>query len=1066
MVSQPEISAQYMASREIDHLLDPTKRPRDRLGQLCRAILAHQGADVRTLSNSEAVSQVLSPRESGQNQWFYAATFLRLLSTLPEEVHELNNDHRVGVTKLLGQLPQVSKALNIDRKSQGYQRLRAFEHAAGTAEEYLAEALTPPTSLATFDHVHQRIMRVYKNPLVGAIAKPFLPRFLSKPAISVILGVLHEHVSARKRLRMALYTDATDTLTAVLDDCTRYDTYYVRKFFRPFFTAVLEQLTADCESSSFNQPASLSLKESGKKYPFTVSDADVRLTFAVENESPGIALDVDLSIETDDCLSLPSPSQFLDQIDSGERLEPVEFHASVVKPTDQMVLVEWTLTWSDGDGSSRMLHDLIELQTQPSDIPWDDLRHAEPYSLEPVTKAKDLIGRSEQTRLLIAKLLAPSVGSFCIYGQRRVGKTSVVATLEDMPELEGVTILNLETGQFIVPNAQETINNLGMTICTELLHRNSKLTDLTAPHFNGALSPLTPFLTAAFDQDPSLRLVIVLDEFDELPPELYRRGEVSHAFFMTLRSLSAKPPIGFILVGGERMAEILSTQGGALNKFRSLRIDYLERDSHWSDFVELVRRPVKEWAMIRDDAVTTLYDVTAGNPFFTKFVCTALIEDMKMRRDAYATAVEMDRAIRTAVNQAGIHNFQHFWDDGVVATSDKSIEQERASRRRVLLSLGEALRAGDRSTVENIAKRASRFAFGETEIRRVLGDFEKRKVLVRAEGKYACKVRLFERWLVDEGVNELDLTLVEEESLRRKKKAEERRRVKDREIHSLVEEWGTYRGRQITDVTLKAWLDQFDTTEERRLIFELLKNLRFYSGGLIREKLRIAHGFVRSELAARGMVRRAAQDGARKVTDNILISFYGGEGKRGQRYAKLYADENNIYHHRIATPGRLRRKLEDLEDVAGIVFVDDFIGTGRTAAESLKEALPRISDLVEQSEIDVFVVSLSGFSGGAERVRKTLSSVVHSLRVSIGDPLDDSDKCFSEQSALLPDPTTRARTKEIVESYGRRILRKHPLGYGDCQALVVFEDTCPNNSLPILWALGPDNSWRPLFSRP
>ena len=161
-----------------------------------------------------------------------------------------------------------------------------------------------------------------------------------------------------------------------------------------------------------------------------------------------------------------------------------------------------------------------------------------------------------------------------------------------MPELEGITILNLETGMFIVPDARDTINNLGRKICTALLQRNSKFEGLAVPSFSGALSPLDDFLTAAFNRDPALRLVVVLDEFDALPPELYRRGDVSHAFFMTLRSLSARRPLGFILVGGERMSEILSTQGEVLNKFRPLRLDYLDRQSQWSDFVDLVRTPV------------------------------------------------------------------------------------------------------------------------------------------------------------------------------------------------------------------------------------------------------------------------------------------------------------------------------------------------------------------------------------------------------------------------------------------------------------------------------------------
>ena len=997
---------------------------------------------------------------------FFAAVFLRLLSVLPQDVYELDNDRRVRVTILLGKLPEVAQALNIDSKYQSYERLRALESGAVRADESLAEAFTLPEQPVAFDHVRQRIMRVYRHPLVRAIARPFLPDFLSKLAIDAILGAVHRHLTAGPRVKMTEYTAAKERLEAVLDDCTRYDTRYVAKFFQPFFTALLHQLTTNFETSSFNLPGDLSLRDLGKKYPFTVSDAEVRLAFAVKNKGSGMAFDVELSLETDDCLSLNSPSQFFDQVDSGESFEPVEFPATVVKATDTSVIVVYTLRWTNGDGSHDTLEDLIELPTQPSNIPWDTLKHAEPYSLEPVSNANELIGRSEQTRLLISKLKAQSVGSFCIYGQKRVGKTSVVTTLEDMPEVESITILYLDTGMFIVPDARETINNLGMKICTVLLQKNPRLAGLTAPHFNGALSPLDDFLTAAFGLDPALRLVVVLDEFDALPSELYRRGNVSHAFFMTLRSLSARRPLGFILVGGEGMSEILSTQGEVLNKFRPLRIDYLERQSQWSDFVELVRRPVEGWATITDEAVTKLYDVTAGNPFFTKFICTELVEDMKRRRDAYVTGVEMDRAIRTAVNQAAINHFQHFWDDGVIATTDERIDQERASRRRVMLALGEVLRSKDRCTIENISTKASRFGLGETEVRRVLADFEKRKILVQAEEEYSCKVRLFERWLVDEGVNELDLTLVEEESLRTKRETEENLRVKDREISTLVDEWGSYRGRQVTDVTLKSWLDQFETAEDRRVVFKLLKELRFYSGGLIREKLRIGHNFVRSELAARGVVRRAVRYRARKVTDNILISFFGGEGKRGQTYAKLYADENKIYHNRITTPERLRKQLEDLADVSGIVFVDDFIGTGRTAAKSLKEALSPISDLTAQLEIDVFLISVSGFAEAAEKVERDLSKVSYSFRVSICDPLGDSDKCFSERSEILPDSAKRVRAREIVESYGKRVFKQHPLGFGNCQALIVFENTCPNNSLPILWAQGRYNNWRPLFSRP
>jgi hypothetical protein len=47
--------------------------------------------------------------------------------------------------------------------------------------------------------------------------------------------------------------------------------------------------------------------------------------------------------------------------------------------------------------------------------------------------------------------------------------------------------------------------------------------------------------------------------------------------------------------------------------------------------------------------------------------------------------------------------------------------------------------------------------------------------------------------------------------------------------------------------------------------------------------------------------------------------------------------------------------------------------------------------------------------------------------------------------------------------YGRLASRRHPMGFGDCGFLVVFQHRTPNNSIPILHA---DNRrWTGLFLR-
>jgi hypothetical protein len=1029
-------------------------------------MLEFRGNPTPHLSNLQVVDWVLDAGQSEADQSFFAAGLLRLLAIAPELVHNAPPETRLGVLKLAGRLPKVAKALEVDKGAQGFERLKTLEAAAPEATRYLREALQPPRELHSFEQARQRLLRVYANPLVRAIAIPFFPSSLAKAEVEEVLASVGRYTGADSRERLRTYRQARDELEKIVSACQGGVSLSFPGLFLTFFRSVLQQLEAEFLASPMNRPAAVTVRLTGRKYPFGVIGAGVRIACAVENMGTGVAFDVAVAVDADSSLELAAPSHFLDEIAPSAVFEPVEFPAHVRQPVSHSVAIVCRVTWTNGDGTTGEWEDMFDLEPQRGDIPWDELALEEPYSLEPVRRASELVGRSEQTSQLIAKLRAPSVGSFWIYGQRRVGKTSVVESLADRKETAGLTFLSLETGMFIDPDPRITVNNLGEKICNRVIASSHKFRGLARPAFDGALAPLDDFLSEALARDPDLRLVIVLDEFDELPPELYQRGgAASHALFMTFRSLSARPQIGFIFVGGERMPEILGAQGEVLNKFRPLRIDYLDRESQWADFVELVTRPVETWATIAPDAVSRVYDATAGNPFFTKFVCSNLLSDMLSRRDAFAAGPEVKRAVDTTVRQAGVNQFQHFWDDGVVAATEERSAQEQAIRRRILMALGEVLREGGSATATRIAERAERYGVSEGETLRILSEFEKRRVLVVHGSGYRCKVGLFERWLVDEGVNELALSLVEQDRLRADIETEERRRVKGHEITALAESWGSYRGMPVTDIQIRTWLEQFDGMEEQRLMFELLEGVRFYSGSLLREKLRGGHGFVTRELAARG-VARVEQVRARRRTDNVLVSYFGGEGKRGPLYAKLYADENSLYHERIVAPEKLPKKLEELRDVEGVVFVDDFLGTGRTANAALMPILERLGTAVNARGIDVFLVTVSGFTTASDSVVRKMSSIVPRSHVSIADPLDESDRCFSDTSTVFSDEAKRSRARGLAEAYGKRLVSTHPLGHGGSEALVVFEMTCPNNSLPILWAEGSRGDWRPLFSRP
>lgn len=66
-------------------------------------------------------------------------------------------------------------------------------------------------------------------------------------------------------------------------------------------------------------------------------------------------------------------------------------------------------------------------------------------------------------------------------------------------------------------------------------------------------------------------------------------------------------------------------------------------------------------------------------------------------------------------------------------------------------------------------------------------------------------------------------------------------------------------------------------------------------------------------------------------------------------------------------------------------------------------------------------------------------------------------------------PELRERAMRLADEIGSQLEKRHPLGYEDSQALVVFPDTVPNNTLPILYKQGrkyQGRDWIPLFRRP
>ncbi len=1025
---------------------------------LSEAILTHLGEPVADDPISELFDQALSQRD----RRFIAICLLRLLA-VNESCFQRDHSSRIKAFALFDDVlsEDVYKELGITQRQQTYEKLMKLRDVASDAEEKMRDVVDSLMSLDRLGEFREQFMRAINVPIVKAVMLPFLPRpLLYQARLGEVFDTIMEYRQADRSVVMEAFERAREVIGQYLMETRECRTLYCQHYLVVMAERLEELLRQDFSCSDAGQPAELEVRPLDKKYPFHQVDQALSVGIEVENRGPGYAFGVELSASSlFDNVVVSRPTQRLGRLEPGSLV--VNFPTRVTA-SEEIALIQIEVSWRNADGSPNHRSLELELEGQRTDVNWDDLELEDPYSLEPVETYDQLVGRKEIIEQLIRQSRAKSIGSSYIFGQKRVGKTSIAKALRSrLSEYDGFLVIYLEGGEYIDADPEATLNRIGAKLCEKVKKSDERLADLPMPDFDGALYPLGDFLESVHDIIPDLRILFILDEFDEIPVELYRRGPLADAFFLTLRTISGKPSFGFVLVGGERMDFIKSCQGDIFNKFREIQVDYFDREEHWADFQALVRRPTEEWLEITDDAVNVLYEQTAGNPYFTMCICRELFAMALNKRDCFGTDREVtEEAVPLALRHIGT-GFYHFWEDGIFEATGDRVEEVSIRRRRVLLALANVLRDHEKASKGDIAAQdVVRVYLDPSAIESELRRFVQRRILVEDGGLYDCKVPFFRAWLESSGVREILTTFSDLDTILERRQREEEAFVRSEEIVDLLLGWGLYQGKRITEDQVRAWLSQFGDYISQRLMFRVLQGLQLYSDDLMRAKMGEAHGIVR-----RGLVRHM-EKGKRKRGD-ILIGYLDSPGKSGGgKYAKLYADENGIYYGNVVERGKLARVVSQREDLQALVFIDDFIGTGGSAQDYFKDLAEECGQVLRESGLKIYFIAVTGFQESQSRIEKTIADHDLPIEVHICDPLDSSARCFGENSWIFPDESERLQAMRIAHEHGARIVKDNPLGYGDCQTVTVFPDSCPNNNLPILWAESDEPPWRPLFRRP
>jgi len=351
----------------------------------------------------------------------------------------------------------------------------------------------------------------------------------------------------------------------------------------------------------------------------------------------------------------------------------------------------------------------------------------------PVGGESAFIGRADVLRDVLRVLKSEHENGMVLYGQRRIGKTSVLQELAAVLPKHG----NFAPVYFdLQDKAALSLDQ----VLTELSHRilytlDIPAADIPKEDFSAAFQNI--FLPHVLSHLPEqTALVLLLDEFDVLDNP--GNKQAGAAFFPYLRDLMAKDVqrLQFVFVIGRRPEDLSSVY---LSLFKGVKSSHVSLMSE-KDTADLVRLSEKndslKWT---DDVAAEVYQLTGGHPFLTQQLCQVIWNDIYEDEPEDTPTVQSDdvknsvqEAIRTATNSLewlwnGLQPAQRIVASALAEAGPKLITQQELEK--------------------HLHDSGVRILIGELQdAPRVLAEWD---VIQPEDGGYRMRVEMLRQWIAE-----------------------------------------------------------------------------------------------------------------------------------------------------------------------------------------------------------------------------------------------------------------------------------------------------------------------------
>ncbi len=360
------------------------------------------------------------------------------------------------------------------------------------------------------------------------------------------------------------------------------------------------------------------------------------------------------------------------------------------------------------------------------------IMHINPYIAgNPIDNPAAFFGREDVFRDVLAVLINPHKNAIVVYGQRRIGKTSILLQLENRLAENGQYTpvyfdLMDKAGKPLIDVLQELAWRINQAL--DELPPEPSLFDTEGVYFRDTFLPQAAKLAAPGG------LALLFDEFDVLDsPE---NGQTAgQKFFPYLRAWMNKAVgVQFVFVIGRRPEDLTIDTMPTFKGTNSSQVALLDRRD-----TEKIIHQAEEDGSLRwmDEAVDAVWECTKGHPYFTQLLCEAVWNDAYRDEPKERPTItpEMVKMAIIPAFVAGANAFVWLWDG--LPPAERIVTAAIAEATQPVISQDDLITILSKSGVRMISR----------QLELAPDMLEQWGLLRRVDGGYCFAVPLLRQWV-------------------------------------------------------------------------------------------------------------------------------------------------------------------------------------------------------------------------------------------------------------------------------------------------------------------------------